>query len=74
MLTAKQMTEKRLNAGLSLSAAALHIGVPRRLLQDLEAGLSVRPHPHNAKRLADFYGYKVTDLWPVEDPTPGRAA
>lgn len=67
MFTPKQMQEHRLNEGLSLRAAALKLNVPKRLLQALEAGEDVRPHPHNAKALADFYGCKVTDLWPIPD-------
>lgn len=65
-LTPQQMREHRLNEGLSLAAAAKKIEVPKRLIVELENGLPVRPHPHNAKRLADFYGVKVTDLWPVD--------
>lgn len=69
-MTPKQMREFRLNAGLSLSAVSEQIGVPKRLLAELENGVPVRPHPHNAKRLADFYGVKVTDIWPVDDLEP----
>lgn len=65
-LTPTEMREHRLNAGLSASAAAREISVPKRLILDLENGVDVRPHPANAKRLADFYGVKVTDLWPVD--------
>lgn len=66
MLTPTQMREHRLNAGLSATAAAAQLDVPKRLILELENGSDVRPHPANAKRLADFYGCKVTDLWPVE--------
>lgn len=66
-LTPRQMREARLNAGLSLNAAADQLEVPKRLIVALEAGENVRPHPHNAKKLADFYGVKVTDIWPVDE-------
>jgi transcriptional regulator with XRE-family HTH domain len=32
------------------------------------------PQPRNAKKLADFYGYRVTDVWPVDDERPEAAA
>jgi transcriptional regulator with XRE-family HTH domain len=56
---------ERLNRGLSLSAAADEIGVPLNVLSRAEAGEGM-PHPSNAKRIADFYGCQVTDIWPVE--------
>ncbi len=54
----------RVNRGLSVPAAAARAGVATGTLRRAERGLSIRPGP--AKRIADFYGRKVTDLWPVE--------
>lgn len=55
---------ERLNLGLTQRQAAEQIGVDWKTLQRAENGESV-PHPANAKTIADFYGVKVTDLWPV---------
>ena len=59
------LTAERLNRGLSLTAAAEQISVPLNVLSRAEAGEG-RPHPANALKIADFYGYKVTDIWPVK--------
>lgn len=54
---------ERLNKGLSIRAAAREIGVSPSVLIRAEAG--VMPRPESAKSIADFYGFKVTDIWPV---------
>jgi transcriptional regulator with XRE-family HTH domain len=59
---------ERLNRGLSLRDAATKIRVPEATLLRAETGLGVRPV--NAKAIADFYGVKVTDIWPVDEPVP----
>jgi transcriptional regulator with XRE-family HTH domain len=56
---------ERLNRGHSLRSAAKAIGVERGTLERAERGLGV--HPASAKKIADFYGVKVTDFWPVDD-------
>lgn len=56
---------ERLNRGLSVSDAATTIGVARGTLLKAERGEVV--WPPLAKRIADFYGVRVTDIWPVED-------
>lgn len=56
---------ERLNRGLNLSEAAVEIRVPLNVLQRAESGGST-PQPRNAKAIADFYGYKVTDIWPLD--------
>ena len=56
---------ERLNRGLSSRDAAGEIGVSQAILLRAEDGKGVRPA--HAKRIADFYGVKVTDLWPVEE-------
>jgi lambda repressor-like predicted transcriptional regulator len=43
------------------------MGLARGTLERAERGDSV--HPGTAKVIADFYGVKVTDIWPVEDRT-----
>lgn len=63
----------RMNRGLSTRAAAIAIGVARQTLEDAESGERI-PLPATAKKIADFYDVKVTDIWPVDDPEPTRAA
>jgi ribosome-binding protein aMBF1 (putative translation factor) len=55
----------RLDRGLSLEAAAQEIDVPLNVLSRAESGEGM-PHPANAKKIADFYGYKVTEIWPLD--------
>lgn len=62
----------RLNMGLTARDAAKQIGVPDHVLRYAETG--GRPRPAAAKRIADFYGVKVTDIWPVGDEAPKAAA
>lgn len=57
---------ERLNRGLTAEAAAKEMGVPPQVLKRAERGDTVMPHPRNAFKIADFYGYKVTDIWPIE--------
>jgi len=61
---------ERLNRGLSLAAAAEAMDVDRDAIRRAEEGIG-RPHPRNAIKIATFYGYKVTAIWPVE-PTGGE--
>lgn len=58
------LRKERINRGLSGRQAAKEIGVEPDTLARAERGAGV-PHPRNAKLIADFYGVKVTDLWPV---------
>jgi DNA-binding XRE family transcriptional regulator len=59
------LKEARLNAGLSLAASAAEIGVSRATLVAVEDGHV--PTPEVAKRIADHYEQRVTDLWPVQE-------
>jgi DNA-binding XRE family transcriptional regulator len=64
----------RLNMGLSLNDAAQKIGVSRDTIERAEAGVG-SPQPRNAFKIASFYGYQVTDVWPIEpEQTAGAAA
>lgn len=56
---------ERLNRGLSTRAAADEMGISQAILLRAEDGLGVRPV--HAKRIADFYHVKVTDIWPLDD-------
>jgi transcriptional regulator with XRE-family HTH domain len=57
---------ERLNRGLTISEAAKQMEIPMETLRRAESGSGV--HPGTAKAIADLYGYRVTDIWPVEDP------
>lgn len=57
---------ERLNRGLSQADAAGEIGVSRMTLDRAEQGHAVQPA--KAKLIADFYGARVTDIWPVSEP------
>jgi DNA-binding XRE family transcriptional regulator len=60
---------ERHNRGLSAADAAEQIGINKQVLLDAETGR--RPQPKNAFAIASFYGFKVTEIWPVE---PAEAA
>lgn len=63
---------ERLNRGLSVRAAAGKIGISPDVLTRAEQ--NIMPRPESALKIADFYGYRVTDIWPVEASQPGAAA
>lgn len=60
------LRKERINRGLSGRQAAKEMGVEPDTLARAERGEGV-PHPRNAKLIADFYGVKATDLWPVAE-------
>lgn len=64
-MKASELRIDRVNRGCTIRQHAEAIGVPAHVLKYAERG--GRPTPENAKRIADFYGVKVTDIWPVEE-------
>jgi len=50
----------RLNAGLTQRRLAEETDVPYQTVQRLEGGMGARPA--NVKKIADYFGVKVTDL------------
>lgn len=62
---------ERLNRGYSLRQAQAATGVPEQSIRRAEAGESITPR--YAYKLATHYGYKVTDIWPVDAPSPSPA-
>lgn len=66
------LVETRVNRGLSLREAAREMGIDFKTLQRAERGESI-PQARNAFAIADFYGYKVTEVWPLE-PTGDEVA
>jgi transcriptional regulator with XRE-family HTH domain len=59
------LKSERLNRGLSLDALAEKTGVPKSTLARAEND-GPQPTASNAFAIADFYGYKVTEIWPVD--------
>lgn len=68
MKPAIDIQELRVNRGLSLNAAAAEIGVSPNTLAVAESG-EVKPRPSSALKIAGFYGFRVTDVWPLEPDT-----
>ena len=54
-----------MNRGVTLRLLAEATGVSKATLIRLERG--GEPHATTAKRIADFFGVQVTDIWPVEE-------
>ncbi len=63
--TTHRLAALRADAGYSVRGAAREMGLARGTLERAERGESI--HPATAKLIADFYGVKVTDIWPVDD-------
>lgn len=68
-MTADDIRAGYLNAGMSRRQFAQHIGVSEVVIRRIEDGAAV--HPANAKKVADFFGCKVTDLMPLEPEEVG---
>lgn len=66
-MRARDLEAARLNRGMSREQLASAIGVTPRVIRYVEEG--GRPRPWNAKKIADFFGSSVTDLWPLEERT-----
>ena len=59
-MTSRELQAERLNRGFSRRALAREIDVPEQTLRRVEADLRISPH--YAKRIADYFGIRVTDL------------
>lgn len=59
------LRSERLNRGLSLDALSNEVGVPKSTLARIEQG--VTPRPLVQFKVASYYGYRVTDVWPVDE-------
>lgn len=44
---------------------AQEIGVTERIIGHAENG--AKPRPENARKIAEYFGYRATELWPTED-------
>lgn len=60
-----QVRTARINAGHTTRSLATELGMHPATLQRIEDGESA--HPANVKKVADFFGVKVTDLLDTED-------
>lgn len=58
------LAEARVNEGHSVKSLAEELGIHRASLAALERGEGV--HPSTAKKVADHFGIKATDLMPVD--------
>jgi ribosome-binding protein aMBF1 (putative translation factor) len=65
------LQEERLNRGLSIPALAREIDVADHVIRHAEKGGI--PNPANALKIASFFGGRVTDFWPANQPN-GAAA
>lgn len=61
-----------LNRGFSRRSFADEVGVPEPSIRRLERGLGV--HPGRAKKVADYFGLRVTDLLGSDGSEPRAAA
>jgi transcriptional regulator with XRE-family HTH domain len=60
------LTTARLNAGFSIRGLARDLGIGEQAIRRLENGEVV--HPATAKKVADKFGVRVTDLVSFGDP------
>lgn len=60
------LTAARLNAGLSIRDLASELDVNQHSIRRLESGEG-SVHPATAKKIADRFGVKVTDLMPLAE-------
>jgi transcriptional regulator with XRE-family HTH domain len=59
------LVAERINRGLSVLELAEQVGTSAMTIRRAESGERM-PRPKVAKRIADLYGVKVTDIWPLE--------
>lgn len=60
------LATERLNRGHSIRSLADELGIHQHAIRRLEAGEGV--HPATAKKIADYFGCRVTDLMPLDEP------
>ena len=58
------LTAARVNAGFSIRGLADKLDIGEQSIRRLENGEQV--HPATAKKVADFFEVRVTDLMPLE--------
>jgi DNA-binding XRE family transcriptional regulator len=65
------LVAQRTDMGMTTNKAAKAMGLHRNVLQKAEEG--GRISPRSAKKIADFYGYRVSDIWRPDDLRQERA-
>lgn len=66
------LRKARESKGLTLTEAHVGAGVSRAFLWELETGRNKNPSTRTCRKLADFYGIKLTDL--LSEQSSGRSA
>lgn len=61
----RQLQQLRINEGLSPNALAYRAGVSGNTIRMAEAGF--RPSPRTMFAIADVFGLRPLDLWPIEE-------
>jgi hypothetical protein len=64
-VTVLNLRAERLDRGLNLKQAGILTGVNWWVLRDAEQGRI--PQPANRRRIAEFYGVKPSDIWPIAE-------
>lgn len=64
-MTPEQLRDARVNAGYSIRGLARELAVHEQTVRRLERGERVTPG--HAKKVADFFGVRVTDLEPMRE-------
>lgn len=59
------LAQLRFDAGLTPEELGDKVGIAGRTIRRLEEG--TRPTPRVAKAIADHFGVKASDLWPLEE-------
>jgi DNA-binding XRE family transcriptional regulator len=62
---AESLAERRFNAGMSPEELGAACGVAGMTIRRIEDG-ATKPSPRVAKKLADHFGIKPSDLFPLE--------
>ena len=66
------LRQLRRDRGLTLEQASKHMGISRAALSLIELG-RVTPTAPVAFRVTAFYGLRVSDVWPADEPTETAA-
>jgi transcriptional regulator with XRE-family HTH domain len=69
----ESLAERRFNAGLSADELGAACGVAGNTIRRIEDG-ATRPSPRVAKKLADYFSVKPTELFPPDAKAEAPAA
>lgn len=54
----------RVDAGLSPNDLGAHLGISGNSIREAEKGANT--HPRHKLQIADFFGLRPTDIWPID--------